>query len=122
MPYIPEEDRQGLTGPRPPSSPGERNYLMTKAISDYLMEVGLSYANLHFVTEQLNSARVGGAVQMGTQGRDLQRALSGLQVRSPEYNAVIDMVQAEYYRRIVGPYEDQAIERNNDVYDPCLLS
>ena len=43
------------------------------------------------------------------------------QRRYSTFNDIIgalDAAKLEFYRRVVGPYENKAIKRNGDIYDP----
>jgi len=58
MPYIKEQDRKDLTDlVRRPSSPGELNFIITKAINDYLQFKDLNYSILNEVIGSLECAK-----------------------------------------------------------------
>lgn len=105
MPYISQEMRKQLIQ-RTPKTVGELNYLITKLVNDYLEESKVYDKGMGRVME----------------------------VRYHNYNeaiGVLECAKLELYRRMVAPYEDEAIEKNGDVYtirssstrpEPPLLS
>jgi len=89
MPYISRDQRIELDMGRRPVDAGELNYWITDAILYYLSKIV---------------------------GRDTMK----LRPSYTDYNEVIgvlECVKLELYRRKVAPHEDDAKERNGDVYE-----
>ena len=60
MPYITEQRREKLQKqPNPkPYNPGELNYLITKLVSEYVNDKGLSYKSINDVLGALEGAKL----------------------------------------------------------------
>lgn len=119
MPYIKQELRESLHKSLTPSNVGELNYLLSCWMNDFIVQHGKNYRNL---SEAMDRVR---RVLKGTRSfsdyiylPDRYINVSGLEFNEVE-RAVHDSI-AEFYRRVAGPYEDTAIEKNGDCYDEIL--
>jgi hypothetical protein len=141
MPYIENKDNireRIMIGKQKPTNPGELNYYMTTQILRYLADQRamfgrLSYQTLNYVYGKLdeiydNADKISLAL-------DKERFVQNVQLVIRRYILDTDNVfsengehimtdvrgairacQAEFYRRLIAPYEDQKIKENGDVY------
>lgn len=125
MPYIPQD--RYLEGAHRPATVGELNYVMTCHAIGYVLKHGLRYEHLNHVI---------GSFEQAIHSDD-EESMSGLAItiRNAARNfwnnqpdllktgvaGAIKCAQMEFYRRVVGPYEDKAIAKNGDVYPKELL-
>lgn len=58
MPYIGQVRRRELAGGRPPETPGELNYLLTRMADEYLQRKGVSYATVNAVVGVFECAKL----------------------------------------------------------------
>jgi hypothetical protein len=82
MPYIPQEDRDGVRpkADNTPENAGQLNFQISSLCSAYMRQHGMRYQNMNDVIGALQGALM------------------------------------EFNRVVVGPYEDQKIEQNGEVY------
>lgn len=119
MPYIKYEDRQHVERTLAPANTGELNYLLSCWMRDYIVSKEKSYQTL---SEAISAVRNILAPDRGFSGEvylyDKFIDVSALQYSDVE-SAVHDSI-AEFYRRVVGPYEDEKIVENGDVYSEII--
>lgn len=145
MPYIDGAAREALAAGAPSRTPGELNYVITRIINDYVKAQGLSYTVLNDVMGVLHGVepcvrdrrrplghppcnadelthvigRLLGEymkVKASTSPTDERDTATEIAV-----DGVLSSVMAEFYRRLVVPYEDRKREENGEVYDLELL-
>lgn len=58
MPYIKKEDREALNYYRSSKTPGELNFVITREVSEYIKNQGLSYQTINDIIGALEGAKM----------------------------------------------------------------
>jgi len=122
MPYIKQERRKAVEG-GDIKNVGELNYYITMKILGYVKEKGESYATWCDAFSVLEMARIRPMDAKIFDYPDRLHELSNsilpvlhLWPNTCEALATIAMVEQEFYRRRIGPYESRKAEENGDVF------
>ena len=129
MPYIPDlKRRKYLKETLDPINGGELNFTLYYLSLKYLDRVGKSYGSsedvLHAYEEALHSVylpisrpiKEKTPMNIGQLTDLFQNVVCNYVARTNKsHRPTLRASQLEFYRRIVGPYEDEKIEENGDV-------
>lgn len=130
MPYLTDAHKHALDVGGVPETPGELTYLVTRALLGNPREASMAealqaavdrylsglatdpgYVNYCVIIGALTCAALEHERRLGTPGDPYD-------VPDDAWNALQDLAQFEqdFYRNVIGPYEDTKIAENGDVY------
>jgi hypothetical protein len=117
MPYITQDERKQIALGKPPSTPGQLNYVITRLV----IESSIGTLKAHIIEEILLYSN--GKPQSYTLFNEIMGVLECVikeyrrRVCFDVYiDSVFEVLKEEFYSQYVGPYEDKKIEQNGDVF------
>lgn len=119
MPYIDKSRREELAKEvvREAKTRGELNYLITLRMIEELNKRGKSYNNMNDIIGEMKDNYYSlDHIEKSKFQKDINSIKEWARITYTEKVGVIECAVLEFYRRVVAPYEDEAIKRNGDVY------
>jgi hypothetical protein len=77
MPYIKRAMRGSLEESRRPMAPGELNYLITRLLTNYILDNGLCYSNINDILGALEGAKLEFYRRIAAPYEDIKRKENG---------------------------------------------
>lgn len=115
MPYLTADNKQNV-GERKLTNlnSGELNYELTMSAIQFLQTRVVNYDNLQAAYHHIEKEARQWAIEFADEASSYDRLLDHLL-------GAARLAQAEFYRRVLAPYEDKKIKANGDVYPKWLL-
>lgn len=121
MPYIPKEARAEVITNRRAKTRGELNYLLSYAVHEHVLKVGLSYDAIVFVEKAIHRTveKCLGLKQVKKENELTLKLFNILilnrHIDEEDRLITLGLVGAEFYRTVAAPYEDKKRKENGSV-------